>query len=158
VAEIQYAHDLLQFGRLDVIGLGDIDGDGLNDFCANGWWGASSFVDYLRIMAGSTNYVVNVDPIQDADNMEDLIAVHPNPFRSFICIDMKVPNTPSFTMSIADISGRHIRDFTVDRSGFAQVSITWDGTDEAGSIVPPGAYYCYSRHDGRRSGKLIFKY
>ncbi len=70
--------------------------------------------------------------------------VHPNPFRTGVCIRGTQKNT---SLRIYDISGRLVKDlssFVHHPSSF----VIWDGTDQTGHTLPAGIYFLELRIGG----------
>ncbi len=87
------------------------------------------------------------------------INVSPNPFISRTTIDIGVQTTdqsPWSSVSIYDISGRHVRSFSLPSSLFSHHRVIWDGRDDRGTSIPPGAYMCVVDNGCKRLvGKII---
>jgi flagellar hook assembly protein FlgD len=66
------------------------------------------------------------------------LAVHPNPFRDTAQLTLR--GAPAGRVEIVDAAGRLVRRFAATGSAGEQ-RIVWDGRDEAGRSVPPGAYF-----------------
>ncbi len=66
---------------------------------------------------------------------------YPNPFNAVTIIRYDLPEDTEVIISIYDIIGREIKTLikTNQRSGFK--SISWDGTNDNGEILPGGIYY-----------------
>lgn len=62
----------------------------------------------------------------------------PNPFTGEVSLRYSLPEIARRPILVYDIRGRVVR--TLEASGPAGVS-TWDGEDESGRAVPPGAYF-----------------
>lgn len=87
------------------------------------WFSASS----LTSIAPSGEHLV---PIQ--------ISATPNPFADHVNITL-APVTGTGTILVFDLTGRIVARLPFDASRTA-ASVTWNGSDEAGSAVPPGVY------------------
>jgi hypothetical protein len=67
------------------------------------------------------------------------ISVLPNPFSQDTKIHFSFPReNEKAKIEIYDISGRKVQEFILDRS---EGSVTWQGTDHAGSYLPAGVYF-----------------
>lgn len=81
------------------------------------------------------------------------VRAEPNPFSpnrdgandfATIRYDLARMFNPSpVTVTIHELSGRQIRELFAGEQGGGSYSIQWDGTDDAGQIVPPGIYIVY---------------
>jgi hypothetical protein len=68
-----------------------------------------------------------------------LLAAYPNPFRDNVRLTMN--GAPAGRLEIVDASGRLVRAFDAARQGAGGASFEWDGRDNVGRPVPPGAYF-----------------
>jgi hypothetical protein len=64
----------------------------------------------------------------------------PNPFSQSTQIDFSVAESGTVNLEIVDIYGKVVRGFTVDAKAGSGNSLTWDGRDAAGDLVPNGVY------------------
>ena len=82
---------------------------------------------------------------------------YPNPFNPVTTIRYDLPEDAEIIISIYDIIGREIKTLikTIQSSGFK--SITWDGTNDNGEILPGGIYYYLIKANNyRKIKKMIF--
>jgi hypothetical protein len=86
----------------------------------------------------------------------------PNPFRSDVTLRFRVQSlsdelagaTEHENIVIFDCAGREVRAIGVTLSP-GEHSITWDGSDRKGVMVPPGVYFCrYPARDGFGTYKI----
>ena len=68
------------------------------------------------------------------------IAAYPNPFNSALTIELNGA-TEYAEISIIDINGRIIKNFTAPKSTYNYAAFRWDGTDKNGKKVPSGKYF-----------------
>lgn len=61
-----------------------------------------------------------------------------NPYREPTVITFHLSEQATWTVTIRDASGGSVRTFT--GSGSGPQSVSWDGRDEAGTVVPDGTY------------------
>lgn len=73
------------------------------------------------------------------------VFAYPNPGHGATSIQLHVAGTPADGMvrgevGIFDLSGRRVR--TIQRGEFARglTTLTWDGRDQRGAVLPPGVY------------------
>lgn len=67
---------------------------------------------------------------------------YPNPFNPATNIDFSLPKSEEVTISIHDLTGRHIRTLVKDQNySIGRHSIQWDGRDNSGRKVSSGMYY-----------------
>jgi len=123
-----------------------------DEFWKFGGWN----IDDFKIVA--TNAVG-----QGVDDEDDLAAVglrvqtYPNPFAPAATLRFAVPNgADQATLQIFDANGRMVRSIHEGSVTPGTHVFTWTGTDEAGSSVPAGTYYCRASADGQSSvSKMI---
>jgi len=65
----------------------------------------------------------------------------PNPFNPETTIRYTLPATSHVTLSIYSVSGKLVRTLVNRTLGPGVCEATWNGTDDAGSAVPPGVYF-----------------
>lgn len=69
-----------------------------------------------------------------------LIGVHPNPFNPRTSVSFSVGRPQRVTISIFDMTGRHVAEVTDRSYGAGSYSVEWDGCDASGGAVSSGAY------------------
>ena len=100
----------------------------------------------------TTQRGLSVDvPISGASNKLLInVRAEPNPFspnrdgandQAMVRYDLARMFSPSpVSVSIHELSGRHVRELFAGEQGGGSYAIPWDGTNDAGQIVPPGIY------------------
>jgi len=78
------------------------------------------------------------------------VAVAPNPFtpngdgvNDAVRISYKIHDLTQerpVSLVVYDLAGRRVRAFPTTRGGIGRFHYEWDGRDEAGRLIPPGAY------------------
>jgi hypothetical protein len=58
-------------------------------------------------------------------------------------------------VTVRDVSGRMVRRLIDGVVGAGQRSVTWDGRDDAGRLLPPGVYFCSVESSASRSTRRI---
>lgn len=81
---------------------------------------------------------VSEDEIAGRFNME---RVSPNPFTKYVTIKYEIPAYLKTNISIFNISGRLIKTLVDEYQKAGQYTVTWDGKDSKGSIMPSGIYF-----------------
>ena len=81
------------------------------------------------------------------------VTVGPNPFNSITTFNL-TGISDNVTLLIYDIAGHIVRSIEVIHEGSGSFSVLWDGVDESGNTVPPGAYFVQINHMGSSSGSL----
>jgi len=90
---------------------------------------------YLEVEEGDL-IPLSIDENPDLPFEFNLSQNYPNPFNAHTVINVD-GDFDSGTLSIYDITGRKVKDFSVNKENR---SITWDGTDMAGDVVASGTY------------------
>lgn len=65
----------------------------------------------------------------------------PNPFNPTTNVTFVLPNSANASIKIYSILGKEIRTLLEEYISFGKHTIKWDGTDEAGNILPSGVYF-----------------
>ena len=142
----------------DVTGVGDINGDGLDDF-------AFSALESVTIANRGVIYIYSgwQDPVDVEYDYQPIIPDnfqlhqnYPNPFNLSTNIEFEIPTRQSVTLCIYDILGREIRQL-IDKSLTAgKYKINWDGLDDLGQPAPSGIYlYRLETESSELSKKMI---
>ncbi|HVZ39281.1 MAG TPA: FlgD immunoglobulin-like domain containing protein [Candidatus Kapabacteria bacterium] len=89
---------------------------------------------------------------QDADR-----AV-PNPFRESVVIDYSASAGRPVTIDLMDARGSFVRRIDGDPSEDGPAAAVWDGRDQTGATLPPGAYFyrVCSGSSLQRTGRILF--
>jgi hypothetical protein len=72
------------------------------------------------------------------------IALHPNypnPFSSHTTFDLDLTTDRDVAIDVFDVSGRRVRQLDVQRLGAGPSSVTFDGFDDRGRLLPSGVYF-----------------
>ncbi len=73
------------------------------------------------------------------------ISVMPNPVRDGAMIELRIGGTGEpfvrADAAVLDLAGRHVRTLASGRLPRGTTSIRWDGRDDAGHAIAPGAYF-----------------
>ncbi|NOT34388.1 MAG: hypothetical protein HOP12_09485 [Candidatus Eisenbacteria bacterium] len=77
-------------------------------------------------------------------------APRPTPFTSRVVLPFALDRPLDVTLSILDLSGRRVRTFSRTQWGRGEHRVTWDGRDDGGHPVPPGAYFALLESAGTR--------
>ena len=81
---------------------------------------------------------------------ENKILVYPNPFSAHTFITFRLKNPGNVVVKISDINGRTVKNLMDARLSKGEYSITWEGDDEFGKIVPGGGYIITFIVNGRK--------
>jgi hypothetical protein len=66
---------------------------------------------------------------------------YPNPFNPSTTINFAIPKTDKVSLIIYDLVGRNVKTLINDELASGTHIVTWNGTDDAGNIVPSGVYF-----------------
>jgi hypothetical protein len=75
--------------------------------------------------------------------------IRPNPFNPSATIDYSVPKTGIASLQIYDASGRLVRTLLERMVEPGKQSVTWDGRDGGGQVLPSGTYFYSLSLDGQ---------
>ena len=74
-------------------------------------------------------------------------SVYPNPFRTETAIRCQISDVGIPSFRIYDAAGRLVKDISSQVSVIGnQISVSWDGRDDAGKTVSPGVYFFADAH------------
>lgn len=93
----------------------------------------------VDVACSFTVTVTAVTGLEDWDAAGTTISVYPNPFTQEMAIEITNPLLKEVSVEIYSISGQKIRTLAKAQKG-ANISLTWDGTNEKGKQVPHGMY------------------
>ena len=79
-----------------------------------------------------------------------LAAVVPNPVRSRATLGFALPSPGAVRLEIFDVAGARVRTLAAGVLPAGRHARTWDGRNDDGGIVAPGAYTCRLLVDGRQ--------
>ena len=66
---------------------------------------------------------------------------YPNPFNPITTIRYDLPEDAEIIISVYDIIGREIKTLIKTNQSSGSRSISWDGTNDNGEVLPGGIYY-----------------
>lgn len=129
------------FGQT-VAGLGDIDGNGSNDFAVGSR--NSTFDDqdrgYLWVFNGllpSTGLEDEKLPLPRSFSLQQN---YPNPFNPSTTISFSLSKRSLMRLEVFNISGQRVRVLVDSEHPAGSHRITWDGKDFSGKLLPSGVY------------------
>jgi hypothetical protein len=89
-----------------------------------------------------------------------VVAVYPNPFRSATTVEFSPragaaysTAAPARNIRVLDVRGRIVRRDSVPAGGDGSATWRWDGTDQNGIRLAPGAYFV--SEDGGRAARIV---
>ncbi|MDP8208822.1 MAG: T9SS type A sorting domain-containing protein [Candidatus Electryonea clarkiae] len=95
--------------------------------------------------------------INDSPEKTGEISITPNPFNSFVRINISVQMNSEPKVSIYDILGRKVSDIRTQYFSDERQYLYWDGTDGYGNIVGSGVYLLRIKTGNNFYTKKIFK-
>jgi hypothetical protein len=151
----------------------------ISDYCYNresGWFsmknapssGSIINVYYLYSMdmelaAGGAHLFENttsgieekIPPSQNSG--EKGITAYPNPFTSMVSVKCHMPGeSKNISLNIYDGTGRLVRSFSLLSPHSSPITkVSWDGTDNNGEKVPPGAYFIHVKAGDYKETKKV---
>jgi hypothetical protein len=81
---------------------------------------------------------------------------YPNPFNPETTIRFDLPETGLVEISVYDITGKLVKVLVNESKHAESYSVTWDGNDSAGNLIPSGIYFCRMEAQ-TASGKMFVK-
>ena len=140
-------------GDNSVVNIGDITGDGINDFAAN-FMTENNIEHGFVIFAGRGWQRTGLDDVPLPAT--STILAYPNPFTRAATITAADKAQIPSTVMVYDGFGREIRRLMVSPSSGGDAHILWDGRDERASMVPAGIYYfLLETKTGLLKGKIV---
>jgi hypothetical protein len=102
------------------------------------------------IAAGATNVKPRPTP-----SFAQIVRVYPNPSGATQRIDVAVGDRSS-AINIYDVAGRKVGVIDISRLNPGLHTLTWDGTDDRGKLLPSGVYFlALDRFGARRTAKVV---
>lgn len=126
-----------------------LSGD-LRLFVVDPFFDAAGNPQVLPAAAYGVCATTDVDP--DATWTPFRMHTMPNPFASFARIAFRIPRSGRVTLVFHDVAGRRVRTLPLGLVVRGEQTATWDGRDEQGRALRPGAYVCSLEFEGERLG------
>jgi hypothetical protein len=126
-----------------VTGVGDVNGDGVNDIGATAPYdplGVPPQDGYFVILSGD-NSLVSVPDEQPVPRKSSLSQNFPNPFNPRTSIQYTLEASARVLLTIYDQTGKEVRRLVDDAQSGGLHIASWDGKSTAGSSVASGVYY-----------------
>lgn len=108
------------------------------------------------LFPGTPIVYANVDScvapsLADADGTprSDRLRVAPDPARSDVQLTFALAAPARVRLTVCDVAGRRVRELVDATLPAGARSLTWDGRDDDGARVRPGAYFAVLRQDDR---------
>ena len=73
-------------------------------------------------------------------------AIAPNPFRNETKINIHVEKQTEVDVTVYNLQGKMVRSLLKEQLVDNSLSVSWNGEDDQGNVLPPGMYYCTLRY------------
>ena len=145
----QYPGYHVEFGR-DVVGLGDFNGDGVDDFAFSMYDADTRGQIYIYSGTGTPNDVQEGDDPLLPTGIE-LHQNYPNPFNAETQITFSLPRKSPVTLTVIDLLGRQVATLLDGNRKAGTHTATWDASN-----VSSGVYFYLLEADGiKLSRKML---
>jgi hypothetical protein len=131
-------------------GAGDNPGGGNNRSLQCHWGDSpSNFNSWQRTEAWGAPVIVTTNPLPTAVESADspvpytfsLSQNYPNPFNPSTTVEYQLAHTTNVSIVVYDVLGKEIRTLVDGKKKAGLYTVSWDGTDNAGSRVSSGVYF-----------------
>ncbi|MFH2050429.1 MAG: T9SS type A sorting domain-containing protein, partial [bacterium] len=127
------------FGN-DVVGIGDFNDDGIDDFAFSAV--STNSRGAIYIIAGwddATDVPYDYEPT--LPNGFSLHQNYPNPFNNSTTISFEIPYKEEVSLKIYNILGKEVKQLINKELSAGTYNLEWDGTDNKGQVVSSGVYF-----------------
>jgi Leucine-rich repeat (LRR) protein len=87
-----------------------------------------------------TDPSTDIDPTTGLPQQHQLGRNYPNPFTESTVIPLELARPSMVRLDVHDLLGRRVRCLMHDRRDAGQYTLSWDGRDEVGDLLPQGVY------------------
>jgi hypothetical protein len=136
IRDEQVLHEL--YG-LDCSGIGDFNGDGIDDFAFSSGLGLGRYVVYIYSGWDESTDVL-YEYLQEVPDGFQLSQNYPNPFNNETILEFALPARSHVGMDIINTLGQHVKTLLNRTLPAGSFRISWDGTNDDGQPVASGVY------------------
>ena len=113
----------------------------------------SAYISYGVNLENLAIMSINTGVVMSADNdvLPAVFRLHqnyPNPFNPETMIQFDVPQRVDLILSVYDLLGRRLKTLVKDNLDIGSYSIKWNGSSDAGEMLPSGMYF-YELHSSK---------
>lgn len=102
-------------------------------------YSSETLTQILSVTSDSLGYFIISDTLSDMSNSQMLLP-YPNPSYGENIIPFFLSGTGDVSVDIFDISGKHIKNYTLKNLSQGIQQISWNGKDNHGKLCPMGIY------------------
>jgi hypothetical protein len=125
---------------LDCSGIGDFNGDGIDDFAFSAARSSGRFQVYIYAGWDSgTDVEIKYEDIIPSDYF--LFQNYPNPFNPATTIQFSLPIRNHVALKVLNVNGQEVAVLINKTLSAGQYKVTWDGRDHEGNEVASGVYF-----------------
>jgi len=136
----------IEFGK-DCAGIGDFNGDGVDDFAFS--FEASSSYFWVYIYSGVAEPTgVTIEHEPTLPERFRLYQNYPNPFNPSTTIPFDLPRAGHVRLTVYNIAGQQVATLVDRELQVGHYAVTWDGKDAGGRLVASGVYVYRLEADG----------
>ena len=145
VPQIHPIGDRCKFGSYPfhiIVNVGDVDGDGVNDFGSVSPYDQFSQDGYFIIFKGDSGYITDLGKNTVLVPKDfNLKQNYPNPFNPTTTIEYTLQKEGKVVLKIFDSIGKEIKTLINQNQQGGNYKVVWDGTDNKGEKVSSGIYF-----------------
>lgn len=134
----QYPGYHVEFGR-DVVGLGDYNGDGVDDFAFSMYDADTRGLIYIYSGTGQPNDVDEREGSQLPSSIE-LFQNYPNPFNDETVVSLTLSRRCMARLSVYNALGERVTELTNQVLSAGNHKFSWNGKSSSGKSVSSGVY------------------